>query len=228
VIERELKRMGVLDEMSFEHVAHLFDHDRIDDFMANVGNGDINAHQIANRVLDEERKKQRFKDVDSLVRKVRPATHHDNDNGGIKILGTGGLLVNIARCCNPTPGDEITGYITRGRGVTVHRCDCPNILSLHDPERLIDVSWGNNNEERYYAVPVEIVAYDREGLIRDISTVIADERVNISKVDISTRQEIATFHITMEISHNQQLTRILSRLGQIKSVVETYRCNTQQ
>ncbi|MFW5709054.1 MAG: RelA/SpoT family protein [Chloroflexota bacterium] len=224
VIERELKRMGVLDTMSFEAVAALFEIERVEDLMAAVGTGDINAAQIAHRVLDEERSKQRFKDVSDLIRRSRSTT--TETGSGIKIMGTGGLMVNIASCCSPMPGDEIVGYVTRGRGVTVHRRDCPNVLSITEPERLIDVSWGGTSEEKRYAVPVEIVAYDREGLIRDISTVIADEKVNISEVRVSTRQEIATFHITMEISDNRQLTRILNKIEQIRSVVETYRCNT--
>jgi GTP pyrophosphokinase len=224
VVERELRRMGVLDSMSFEHVAHLFEYNRVDEFMAVVGSGDINAAQIAHRVLDEEQNRQKMRDVSSLVRKSRINNASDTGNG-IKILGTGGLLVNMARCCQPTHGDEIAGYITRGRGVTIHRQDCPNILSLSDPERLIDVSWGATEEEQYYAVAIEVIAYDREGLIRDISTVIADQNVNIANVNVTTRQEIATFHITLEISNNQQLTRILSKVEQVRSVVETYRCN---
>jgi GTP diphosphokinase / guanosine-3',5'-bis(diphosphate) 3'-diphosphatase len=225
VLERELRRMGVLDSMSFDAVAALFDYTRLDDFLAAVGASDINAAQISQRVLDVEREEHKFKDVTSLVRKsFRPVTPGD-DAKGVEILGTGGLLVSLARCCNPMPGDPIIGYITRGRGVTVHRNDCGNIQGTIEPERLIEVTWSGLNEEQRYAVPVEIVAYDREGLIRDISTVIADERVNIAEVRVSTRQEIATFHITMEISNNQQLTRILSRLEQLPSVVETYRCN---
>jgi GTP pyrophosphokinase len=224
VIEREMKRMGVLDTMSFEQVSTLFEFSKVDDFMAAVGAGDINANTIANRVLDEERAQKRFKDANSLIRKPRAIASTSSSN--INILGTGGLLVNFAKCCNPTPGDPITGYITRGRGVTIHRADCANILSLNDPERLIDVSWGGSDEEQHYRVPVEIVAYDREGLIRDISTVIADERINIAEVRVSTRQEIATFHITMEISHSQQLSRILSKITQIKSVVEAYRSHS--
>lgn len=224
MLERELKRIGVLDSMSFETVSHLFDFERVDDFMAAVGAGDINGAQISNRVLDEERRHHRFQDVTDLVRKsrVKPS---DNDSG-IKIMGTGGLMVNIASCCNPMPGDRIIGYITRGRGVTVHRRNCPNIISTNEPERLIEVSWGAEDEEHRYTVPVEIVAYDRGGLIRDISTIIADEKVNIAQVSVSTRQEIATFHITMEISNNRQLTRILNKIEQLRSVVETYRCNT--
>jgi GTP diphosphokinase / guanosine-3',5'-bis(diphosphate) 3'-diphosphatase len=222
VVERELKRMGVLDSMSFDTVMDLFHYDKLDDFFAAIGAGDINGATIAHKVLDREREEQRFQDITSLVRRPRTLTGQGSE---IKIMGTGGLLVNMATCCNPMPGDDIVGYITRGRGVTVHRADCPNMLSLTDRERLIDVSWGRASEEKHYAVPVEIIAYDREGLIRDISTVIADENVNISEVSVSTRQEIATFHITMEIGDNQQLTRILSKLEQVRSVVETYRRN---
>jgi (p)ppGpp synthase/HD superfamily hydrolase len=140
-------------------------------------------------------------------------------------MGTGGLLVTLARCCSPMPGDEIVGYITRGRGVTVHRRDCSNIQSINDPERLIDVSWGGTAKERRYSVPVEVIAYDREGLMRDIITVISDEQVNLSSASVSTRQNIATFLMTMEIEDNRQLTRILSKIESVRSVVEARRCN---
>jgi GTP diphosphokinase / guanosine-3',5'-bis(diphosphate) 3'-diphosphatase len=224
VVERELKRVGVLDSMTFESVANLFKHDTAEDFMAAVGAGEINAAQIAHRVLDEEHNQQRFQDVTDLVRRPR-VDKYDNDKG-ITIRGTGGLMTNIAVCCHPAPGEKIVGYITRGRGVTIHRQDCPNILAHTEPERLIEVDWGQEDDERRFAVPVEVVAYDRPGLIRDISSVIADERVNIAEVQVSTRQEIATFHITMEISDNRQLNRILNKIEQLQSVVETYRCNT--
>jgi GTP pyrophosphokinase len=223
-LERELKRMGVLDSMSFDTVSNLFAFGKLEDFLASIGAGDINASQIGHKILDEERSRQKFKDVTSLVRKSRVSAHGD-DKSGVNILGTGGLLVNIARCCNPMPGDSIMGYITRGRGVTVHKQECPNIVSLKDPERLIDVSWGGMDDEKRFAVPVEIIAYDREGLMRDITAVIADEKINIAEVRVATKQEIATFHITMEITDNRQLTRILSKIEQLVSVVEAYRCN---
>jgi GTP pyrophosphokinase len=123
------------------------------------------------------------------------------------------------------PGDQIVGYITRGRGVTVHRRDCANVQNIVDTERLVEVTWGRDAREQSYSVPVEIIAYDREGLIRDISTVIADEQVNLSKVEVSTRQDIATLYLTMEIAQNQQLTRILNKIEYIPSVVEARRRN---
>ena len=221
VLERELKRIGVIDNMSFEHVAKLFDHTLVDDFLSAVGAGDINASQIGNRVLDEERKQHKFDDINDLVRPSRRNTK--NGTHGLRISGTDGMLMNIAVCCNPTPGEEIIGYITRGRGVTVHRTTCPNITASKEKDRLIDVTWGNPDDEIRYAVPVEIIAYDRSGLIRDISTVIADEKVNISEVKVNTRADIATVQIIVEINNNSQLRRILGKIEQLPNVVETYR-----
>lgn len=228
VMERALKSVGVLDSMSFESIAGLFDYTSVDDFLVAVGAGDINGSQIGQRALEADRERQRLKDIDSAesLLKIRPRSATDTAANGINILGTSGLLVNMANCCKPVPGDEIIGFVTRGRGVSVHRRDCPNMLSSTEPERLIDVSWGNQDSGRHYSIPVEIIAYDREGLIRDISTVIADERVNISDVNVNTKQHIATLHITMEICNTAQLTRILSKIGTLRSVVEVYRCNT--
>jgi GTP pyrophosphokinase len=224
VLEHELKRLGVLDKMSFDAVAQLMGSTRVDDFLAQVGTGDINGAQIAAKVLESERGSQFQEEAALLKPKPKPALTVDTSSG-INIQGAGGLLVNLARCCSPMPGDDIIGFVTRGRGVTVHRRNCPNIQAITETERLIDVSWGGLAKEQRYPVPVEIIAYDREGLIRDISTVIADEQVNLSSVSVSTRQNIATFYMTMEIDHNQQLTRILSKIEGITSVVEARRRN---
>jgi GTP pyrophosphokinase len=121
------------------------------------------------------------------------------------------------------PGDKIVGFVTRGRGVTVHRADCANIGV--EPERLIDVAWGKTSQEQRYSVAIEIVAYDREGLMLDISTVMADEKVNMSSVNVAVRSNIATFNLTIEISDMQKLTRILTRLENIPSVTEARRRN---
>jgi RelA/SpoT family (p)ppGpp synthetase len=223
VLEREMKRLGLLDIMPFDTVARWFSFDKLEDFLAAVGAGDINGGQIANRILEMERREEEARERDTL--KARPpssALTVDLSNG-VNIMGTGGLLVNLARCCNPMPGDDIVGFVTRGRGVTVHRTDCTNLE--HEPDRLIDVTWGKVNQEQRYSVPIEVIAYDRDGLLRDISTVIADEKVNMSNVNVSVRQNIATISVTMEILNLQQLTRILTRLGSINSVAEARRRN---
>jgi len=225
VVERELRRMGVSDRMSFDDVAILFDYLKVDDFMAAVGAGDINAAQIAHKVLDDEREKERMNDINSVVRESRAVVEGSSE---IRLNGSdmAGLLYNIASCCKPVPGDDIVGYITRGRGIAIHRRNCANILTNTDRERLIDVSWGDVQQESRYAVPIEIVAYDRFGLMKDITTVIADEKVSISKLSVQQRQEIATIHMQLDIRNNDQLRRILSKIGLIQSVSEARRCNT--
>lgn len=225
ILERELKRLGVIETMPFEQVMGLLGYNELNDFMAALGAGDVSSSHVTNRVLEEDQKRQQ-NDTSALLKvRARPHAVVDRSNG-VRIMGTGGLLTNLASCCRPMPGDSIVGYITRGRGVTIHRADCKNILSSQDHERMIDVSWGDAHEEQRYSVPVEIVAYDRDGLLRDISTVIADEKVNILEVNVKTRQDIAIIHVTLEITKPAQLTRILARLGMIRSVTETYRCNT--
>jgi GTP pyrophosphokinase len=225
-LERELKRLGVMDKMTFDSIARLHGFDKLDDFLAAIGAGDVTGAQITNRVLEEERRKKAESIQESDLLKPRQKSTGNNTTNGVSIMGAGGLLVNLARCCAPMPGDEIIGYITRGRGVTVHRTDCPNMIALKDSERLIDVSWGKADEEQRYMVPVEVVAYDREGLLREISTIIADQKVNIASIEVSTRQHIATLYFQLEIANNQQLTRILSKIECVTSVVEARRRNT--
>ena len=226
VLERELKRLGVLDKVTFESVARLLSFDKLDNFLAGIGSGDVTGSQITNRVLEDERRKSAQNISDEDLLKPRVKSSGANIAKGVSIMGAGGLLVNLARCCAPIAGDEIVGYITRGRGVTVHRTDCPNIAALRDVERLIDVSWGSEDDEQHYLVPVEVVAYDREGLLREISTIIADQKVNITSVEVSTRQHIATLYLRLEIASNRQLTRILSKLEMVPSVVEARRRNS--
>jgi GTP pyrophosphokinase len=225
VLERELKRLGVIDTMTFDAVAHLLGYDKAEDLMVAIGAGDINSSQIATHILETERQNHRESLIESMLQPTtRPAPLQIMPPGnGVNIMGTGGLLVNLARCCSPMPGDPIVGYITRGRGVTVHRRNCTNIQAGSEPERLVEVTWGQASNEQRYSVPVEIVAYDREGLMRDISIVIADANVNMSSVNVSTRQNIATFQIVIEIVSPDQLTRILTRLEAIDNVVEARR-----
>lgn len=224
-LERELKRLGVVDKVTFESVARLLDFAKLEDFLAAIGAGDVTGAQITNRVLEEERRRQQEAIKDEELLKPRGKSVTSQTATGVSIMGAGGLLVNLARCCSPMPGDEIIGYITRGRGVTVHRTDCPNVHAMRETERMIDVSWGTADEEQRYLVPVEIVAYDREGLLREISTIIADQKVNIASIEVSTRQHIATLFLQLEIASNQQLTRILSKIDCIPSVVEARRRN---
>ncbi len=223
VLERELKRLGLVDTMAMESVATLFQHEKLEDFLAHVGEGEINGAQIGNKILEAERREQIERERDIL--KAHPSVPTQDISQGITVRGSSGLMVNVANCCNPVPGDPIVGYVTRGRGVTVHRNDCVNIRA--EPERLIEVSWGNAMVEQRYSVPVEVIAYDREGLMRDISTIVSDEKVNMSDVRVDVRQNIATLQLVIDLVDLNHLTRVLTRVGAIPSVVEARRRNLQ-
>ncbi|NPV66801.1 MAG: bifunctional (p)ppGpp synthetase/guanosine-3',5'-bis(diphosphate) 3'-pyrophosphohydrolase [Anaerolineae bacterium] len=214
-LERELRLLGRTD-MSYEQVAALFGFQQAEDLLSAIGYGDITGEQINERIRAHEQLKA-LEGPDQDV----PLDASD----GVEIEGSGGgLLINLARCCNPTPGDMIIGYITRGRGITVHRSDCKNVLNTTEPDRLITVNWRRTEQRaRAYPVPVMIVAFDREGLMRDIGAVIADEKINMSNVSITTKQNIATFLVTMEIADVDQLTRVLTKIERLPNVVKAHR-----
>jgi GTP pyrophosphokinase len=216
-LERELKRLGV-DDTSFEQIAKKFNYDKVDDLLAAIGSGDINVNQIAGRVLELAQPEEKPLELPTgRVAPPAPAT-------GVRVRGVGELLTNLARCCNPLPGDDIVGYITRGRGVTIHRRDCPNVLLSNDQERLIEVDWGTNVPETH-PVNVRVEAYDRQGLLRDIASVVADESINLSAANVVTRKKdnMATMMVTLEIADIDQLSRVLARLERLPNVVEARR-----
>ncbi len=217
VLERELKRLG-LDETPFDQIAKKFTFDKVDDLMAAIGGGDINAHQIAGRALELVQPEEETLEIPPVrVTPTAPTT-------GIRVRGVGDLLTNLAHCCNPLPGDDIVGYITRGRGVTIHRQDCPNILRMNDRERLIEVDWGPEITETY-PVDVRVEAYDRQGLLRDIASVVADEAINLSAANVMTRKKdhMATMVVTLEIADIDQLSRVLARIERLPNVLEARR-----
>jgi GTP pyrophosphokinase len=139
----------------------------------------------------------------------------------VSILGISGLLTNLARCCKPVPGDPIVGYVTRGRGATIHRQDCPNVLRIRDKERLVRVSWGMPRQT--YPVSVRLRAYDRDGLMRDVSTLVANEGISMSSIHVSTKSSLAIFDLVMGITDIHQLSRVLSRLEALPNVLEARR-----
>lgn len=217
VLDRELRKLGK-SAMPRDEIAQILGYARADDLMAAIGYGEITGAHISLRLLEAEHPTVLKETLEATVtRKDEPVQAE-----GMRIDETGGLLVTLARCCNPTYGDEIIGFITRGKGITVHRSDCKNVLNTNEPERLINVTWPPDSEQ-VFPVPVLVVAYDREGLMRDIGAVIADENVNMSNVNVSTRQNIATFELTMEIHDLKQLSRILAKLERLPNVVEAFR-----
>jgi GTP pyrophosphokinase len=220
ILEKELNRLGIA-QMSYEEIARRFDLDKVSDFLAAVGYGDIHAQQLATRAV--EIRKEKEDDDDALKLPVTAPLSVPAD--GVTVQGVGNLLTKTAGCCNPLPGDDILGYVTRGQGVTIHRRDCKNLLYLleRDSDRLIEVTWGP--EEQTYPVVVAIRAYDRGGLLRDIASLVAEENCSMSAVNITTYQKehTATITATLQISSVAQLSRILTRVERLPNVVEAHR-----
>ncbi len=215
VLERELKRLGIEPEL--EKLAKLFDYHSVDDMFLAVGTGDLSTVKIVNKISDLGKDKA----FDPLLGTQASESKTITDPSAITVYGLKGMLTTLARCCKPVPGDVITGYVTRGRGVTVHRFDCPNILRLQDQERVVKVGWGQ--APKTYPVPVEVKAYDRQGLIQDISNVLAEENINILEVGVKVSHHLATFNLILELGDIAQLSRVLTRIENLPNVIESYR-----
>ena len=139
----------------------------------------------------------------------------------VKVMGLKGIATNMAKCCNPMPGDEIIGYITRGRGATIHRQDCPNILRVSEKERLVKVSWGQPGKT--FTVPIQIKAYYRQGLMSDISNIITDDSINLIDMSMKMNQHLAVIKLVVGVKGISQLSRILTRLESLPNVFEAKR-----
>lgn len=214
IFEKELRRLGMLD-LNIEKLAREFEHKNTEDFYEAIGMSDLTLPRIVRHLtLDKEEQKP-----DEILPTGAPSKAPVGET--VTVLGLKGLLTNFARCCNPGQGDEIVGYITRGRGATIHRKDCPNVLNVEDPNRLIQVSWGE--AQATYPIPVRIKAYDRDGLMRDVSTLIAEEGVNMPKVKVETTKNLAIFDLVLEVKDIVQLSRILNRLENLPNVMEAKR-----
>jgi GTP pyrophosphokinase len=224
VLDRELHRLGVA-EVNHEKLAREFNYNRVDDFLAAIGRGDINPSQIVSAINDIIEATQP-KEEEELQTLASPSTATSTPTG-IRIQGVGNLLTNLAQCCRPVPGDDaIIGFITRGRGVTIHRRDCPNVLRFNEEgrERLIEVDWDMKGDDTY-PVDIEIDAFDRPGLLRDITAVVANEKINISTVSVITRKKElkAKVFATLEIANIDQLSRVLALIAQLPNIIEVRR-----
>ncbi len=213
ILEKELRRLGV-EQMPFEEIARLLNYDKLDDFLAAIGYGEITPPHIANKVLAEVAKQKPL-----VLPGMPPPT---TTPSGIQVMGVGNLLTRLAPCCNPVPNDPIVGFITRGRGVTVHRKDCPNIKNITETERLIEVSWGAVNQ--LYPVTVRIETLDRTGLLGEVASIVAGEGVNISAAEVTTHPDrTATIRATLEIANIAQLSNIIAKIEAVPDVLEAQR-----
>jgi len=211
ILDKELRRLGIKTERQI--LAEYFGFNSLDDFLAAVGNGTVTAHQIVLKLAAQEEKAPG-------ISEVAPTK---STASSVQVLGVGDLMTSIAQCCHPVPGDKIIGYITRSRGVSVHREDCRNIVHEDEKERLIPVEWGRS-DDHLYPVNIQVEAWDRVGLMRDISTVVAEEKVNITSVNLADGTgDTTTVFLTLETSGLAQLSQILKKIDGVKGVISVSR-----
>lgn len=219
MLEREFHRLG-LDEINLENLARQLEYRNPDDMFVALGCGDLSVSRIINLISDQ-------KTPEDIIETSAPKSETASSDA-VAVRGLRGLLTQMAKCCNPTPGDPIVGYITRGRGATIHRADCPNILrsSTNEKERLVRVAWGD--AAKTYPVPIRITAFDRQGLMNDISNLLNNEGVNITDVNVrvnhdSLKADIANIRLIVEVRDLVQLSRVLNRMENLSNVLEAQR-----
>lgn len=221
ILDRELGRLNMRN-LSATALARQLKYKDAGALCIALGAGDLTSAAIASAVQHLR------EDVDAVVPRRRPARGAKQAQSGIAISGVGDLLYNIARCCRPVPPEPITGYITLGRGVSIHREDCGNLLSLRErhSDRVIEVSWGGAPDAQYPAA-LSVYAFDRHGLLRDISTVLADEKIGVDGVNTETdRQSMqAEMRLSVTVPGLEALSRAMQKLEQIPNVTAVRRHN---
>ncbi len=220
IVDKELKSLGIkIDRVN--EVLPKFHYKNLNDLYASLGRGDVKLSQIISRVAPIDK----F-DIQKVIKPLKKAEKARHD---LTIEGVGNLLTHMARCCQPLPGDEVIGYMTIGRGVSVHRSDCQHIISAtsKQKERLLEVHWVTTTRD-LYLINVLIKAFDRSGLLRDITALLASERAHVFSLQTETNQHEnrTEIKLTMEIDGLASLSRLLHQLGQIPNVLEARRVLT--
>ena len=225
LLERELTRLGAGDLPYEKLLVHFPTAPDLDTLLALIGAGDISPAQLAGAVERE---------TGGGAKPTRPVSRpraRRQDRAGIQVSGVGNLMTQTARCCRPVPPDSIVGFITRGRGVTVHRADCRNILRAQqeNPGRLIEVSWQTGEQQPQYPARLAIEAHDRNGLLHDVTNALSAEHVPITALDSRVDRASGTAHlqVALEIRDLEQLSRVLSRLNRLPGVFAARRQSSQ-
>ena len=220
MLEKELKRLGLV--VALEDLASLMNIKPVDEMLVLIGSGELSARTVGQKMLTSQMPEDVVADPPAPA---SPSKISEQTNADIRVRGMDGLLTRLARCCNPVVGEPIAGYVTRGRGVTVHRADCHNILNEPDRNRIVGVAWGSVAPKHGFLVPLHIESWDRVGLWRDISSTIADAGINIDVVEqMPTRRPNRSYlRAVIRVQSVEQLTRLLDRLNRLPDVIEARR-----
>ena len=237
MLEKELKRQGLsqYELNSPDYIARMvkrYGYTNEDDLYANLGYGGLHLGNLVNKLKDEYKKLNvKTEPIVSITADAQSqkTSQHKNSSNGIVVEGIENCLIRYSKCCNPVPGDSIIGYITRGRGVSIHRQDCINVAAMHKDEeeraRLIDVSWENNLNTSYLS-KLKVVCADRDGLVLEVANVVGETKVSLKSLNArSTKDGLGIVEITVEVSNTEQLNMLIKKLKKIKDLVEVARSN---
>ncbi|AKP34360.1 GTP diphosphokinase [Yersinia aleksiciae] len=231
MLDDELEHMDISLKEAEKLLVPRYNMNSMDEVLAAIGGGDIRLNQMVNflqgklnKPTPEEADLEALRHLKNKTQ--QPSRNASKDSGRIVVEGVGNLMHHIARCCQPIPGDEIIGFITQGRGISIHRADCEQLAELqsHAPERIVDAVWGESYSSGYSLV-VRVTANDRSGLLRDITTILANEKVNVLGVASrsDTKKMMATIDMDIEIYNLQVLGRVLAKLNQLPDVIDARR-----
>lgn len=233
LIDKEIKSQDfdpkeVLSAENIKRVLDKLNYTNEEDLYAAVGVGGITAQQIVNR-LAEKKRKEREQEValEKIVKEMQNnQARKSRTESGVIVKGIENLLIRLSRCCTPVPGDEIVGFITKGRGVSVHRADCPNIQEGENADRLIEVEWEHSETpiRKEYPVDIEVSAFDRPGILNDVMHAVSEAKTNILAVTGRADQDkIATIHLTISISNISALHKVVERIKQLPDIYSVQR-----
>ena len=233
MIEREVKSQDfepkeVLTQENIKRVCEKFNFTSEEDMCAAVGFSGITAQQVVNRLSEKFRKEREQQDtIDKIVSEMKSVPTEQMTESGVIVKGIENLLIRLSKCCNPVPGDDIVGFITKGRGVSVHRTDCPNIMSGdEESDRIIDVEWaiGADGYRKEFQVDIEITGFDRQGFLNEVMMVVAETKTPIIAVSgKADRENIAKVNMTIKITNIAHLHRIVDRIKQIRDIYSVER-----
>jgi GTP pyrophosphokinase len=225
LLEKELNRLQIEEKPRLEQICHRFNFHKGEDLLAALGRGEVPVSQVARQVGEPrigERKEPTVKCRTSTSREHRLAEHAE-----VIVEGVDDLMTHLAHCCKPVPYDRVVGFVTRGRGISIHRRDCANLANMPEQEkaRLIDVRWAEQSVDAAYPVDLLVVAADRKGLLRDTSSVLSDEGIDVVGVHTASERgkDLATMLFTVEVKDTSQLDQLLTKLGQIPDVLDVRR-----
>ena len=233
MLDKEAKRQGyVLSQLVnkdwIDNILRKYGYHSVDDLYSSVGYGGLTTNQVLGRLIDEYKKANAKTEGQSIqtIEAKSPVRERTSPENGVKVKGVENVLVRFARCCNPVPGDPIIGYITKGRGVSVHRADCINLSDQSvEVSRLIEVAWVSEQKASYNA-EIQIIARDRQAILADITNAMADLKINVAGINARTaKNKLAIINLVLEIHDTQQLEKVMRFFRKIRDVLDVFRVN---